>query len=78
MSSTSRAHVGLDDILSVTSSAEAAAAHGDSQTVTPQSPPEDARLLHESSEDAASSLIATKTSTSASFATSSNANICSE
>ena len=77
MSSTSRAHVGLDDILSVTSSAEAAAAHGDSQTVTPQSPPEDARLLHESSEDAASSLIATKTSTSASFATSSNANICS-
>ena len=76
MSATSRAHVGLDDILSVTSSAEAAAAHGDSQTVTPQSPPEDARLLPASSGDQPSSnLAATKTSTS--YATSSNTNICS-
>ena len=55
MSATSRAQVGLDDILSVTSSAEAAAAHGDSQTVTPQSPPEDVRLLPASSGDAPSS-----------------------
>ena len=77
MSATSRAHVGLDDILSVTSSAEAAAAHGDSRTVTPQTPPEDAHLLQESSECVASSLTATKTSTSTSFATSSNPNICS-
>ena len=77
MSATSRAHVGLDDILSVTSSAEAAAAHGDSRTVTPQSPPEDAHLLQKSSECVSSSLAETKTSTSASFATSSNPNICS-
>ena len=39
MSATTKSHVGLDDILSVTSSAEAAAARGDSISIpTPQSP----------------------------------------
>ena len=38
MGATAKAQVGLDDILSVTSSAEAAAACGDSRTITPISP----------------------------------------
>ena len=40
MSATAKTHAGLDDILSVTSSVEAAAAAalGDSSTATPQSP----------------------------------------
>ena len=82
MSATTKSHVGLDDILSVTSSAEAAAARGDSISIpTPQSPkritdhPEFQNPSSSSSQ--VETYMTTKTSTSNNTTTTNQENICS-
>ena len=82
MSATTKSHMGLDDILSVTSSAEAAAARGDSISIpTPQSP-ERIKDMPEFQNPSSSSSHAepytnTKNSTSNHATTTNHENICS-